>query len=184
MEWPTASLTFVLQSALAYAAPMRSHPPSCRLRHEHLVRINDPANAFGAWLTRGQLWAGLRHTVVAPQLLDRSIDSSSVRETAPGVLQREIRRGHSTSSDSVDLVAGESITIRADMNGVFAGSNLRIQIEEPAPEMLFVRFVYELMGLDEGHTEEEDQARRSAYQASDIERVREARRYAARLAMS
>jgi hypothetical protein len=160
---------------------MHGHPPSRCLRHEHLVRINDPANTLGAWLTREQLWAGLRHTVLTPQTLDDSIDAASVRETAPGVLERHIRRGHSTCRDRVNLVAGESITIRVDINGAFAGSNLRIQIEEPAPEMFFVRFIYELIGLDEGHTEEEDQARRSAYQASDIERVREARRFAARL---
>jgi hypothetical protein len=36
------------------------------LRHEHLVRIIDPANAIGQWLTRDQLWEGLRHTVLAP----------------------------------------------------------------------------------------------------------------------
>jgi hypothetical protein len=44
--------------------------------------------------------------------------------------------------------------------------------------MLFVRFVYELVGAEKDRTEEEDNARRSAYQASDIERVREARRHA------
>jgi hypothetical protein len=162
---------------------MQSPSPSRCLRHEHLVRINDPANTLGAWLTRDQLWAGLRHTVLAPQALDQSIDAASVREITPGVFERSIRRGRSTSRDSVNLVAGESITIRPDVRGAFAGSHLRIEIEEPVPEMLFVRFTYELVGLDEDHTEEEDQARRSAYHASDIERVREARRYAARLAM-
>jgi hypothetical protein len=44
--------------------------------------------------------------------------------------------------------------------------------------MLFVRFVYELVGIEDDRTEEEDNARRNAYQASDIERVREARRHA------
>lgn len=162
---------------------MRGASHAGRLRHEHLVRINDPANTLGAWLTRDQLWAGLRHTVLTPQSLDDSIDAASVRETSPGVLERRIRRGQSISCDSVSFVAGESITIRPDVNGAFAGSHLRIEIEEPVPQMLFVRFTYQLVGLDEGHTEEEDQARRSAYQASDIERVRQARRYAARLAM-
>lgn len=170
-----------LRAALAYAATMQRPSPSRGLRHEHLVRINDPANTLGAWLSREQLWAGLRHTVLAPQSLDHSIDAASVRETAPGVLERRIRRGDCTSNDCVDLVTCESITIHADANGDFAGSNLRIQIEEPVPEMLFVRFTYELVGLAEGRTAEEDQARRSAYQASDIDRIRAARRYAARI---
>ena len=70
------------------------------------------------------------------------------------------------------------MTICADASGQFCGSSLTIRIEEPAPEMLFVRFVYELVGVEEDRTEEEDNARRSAYHASDIERVREARRHA------
>ena len=63
------------------------------LHHEHIVRINDPANAAGAWLTREQLWAGLQHTVLAPELLDGSIDSASIEEIVPGRLRRAIRRG-------------------------------------------------------------------------------------------
>jgi hypothetical protein len=65
------------------------------LHHEHIVRINDPANVAGAWLTREQLCAGLHHTVVAPQLLDETIDSGSIEEIMPGRLRREIRRGRS-----------------------------------------------------------------------------------------
>ena len=53
------------------------------LHHEHIVRINDPANLAGAWLTREQLWAGLQYTVLAPELLDESIDSASIEEIGP-----------------------------------------------------------------------------------------------------
>jgi len=148
-----------------------------RLHHEHLVRINDPANPSGAWLTRKQLWEGLRHTVLMPQSLDDSIDEASVRTAADGTLQRHIRRGAATLIDAVELLDQVSLTIRADAAGVFAGSTLTIRIEEPAPEMLFVRFTYDLIGLEPQRTEEEDHARRDAYQASDIERVRVARRY-------
>ena len=150
-----------------------------RLHHEHIVRINDPGNPAGDWLTREQLWAGLRHTVVAPQVLDETIDAAQVHEIVPGRLRREIRRGNGSIADEVELVPNESLCIRADSRGMFAGSTLTICIEEPAPEMLFVRFTYELCGLAELRDEEEDCARRSAYQRSDIERIREARRYAA-----
>jgi hypothetical protein len=154
--------------------------PIVRLHHEHLVRINDPANAVGMWLTRAQLWDGLRHTILAPQALDESIDAASIREVGPCTLRREIRRGTQTTIDEVDLVDGESLTIRADQHGAFAGSTLAIRIEEPAPENFFVRFIYDLCGLTEVRDEEEDTARRAAYQASDIERVRAARRYVCR----
>jgi hypothetical protein len=150
------------------------------LHHEHLVRINDPANFAGEWLTREQLWAGLRHTIEAPQVLDGSIDSAFVREVVPGTLAREIRRGSVLMRDEVRLVPHESLQIRADASGAFAGSTLTIRIEEPAPEMLFVRFTYEICGLPDVREEGEDTARCSAYKHSDIDRVRAARQYAAR----
>jgi hypothetical protein len=149
------------------------------LRHEHLVRINDPANVIGEWLTREQLWEGLRHTVMAPQSIDSSIDAVTIRESAPSRLHREIRRGGATMIDRVDLAQHESLTIHADQTSMFAGSTLTIRIEEPAPGMLFVRFTYEVRGLEDERSDEEDTARCSAYQQSDIERVRQARRFVA-----
>jgi hypothetical protein len=147
------------------------------LHHEHIVRINDPANVAGAWLTREQLWKGLHHTVVAPELLDETIDSASVEEIVPGRLRREIRRGRCATHDEVELVPNESLRIRADAAGAFAGSTLTIRIEEPAPEMLFVRFTYDVCGLEDTRDEQEDTARCSAYHSLDIERIREVRRF-------
>jgi hypothetical protein len=154
------------------------------LHHEHIVRINDPANLAGAWLTREQLWAGLQHTVLAPELLDESIDSTSIQEIGPSRLRREIRRGRCATSDEVELVPNESLQIRADASGAFAGSTLTIRIEEPAPEMLFVRFTYDVCGLEGLRDAEEDCARCSAYHTSDIERIRQARRFAVGQALS
>jgi hypothetical protein len=148
------------------------------LHHEHIVRINDPANVAGVWLTREQLWAGLQRTVLAPELLDESIDSASIQEIVPGRLRREIRRGRHASHDEVELVPNESLRIRADASGTFAGSTLTIRIEEPAPEMLFVRFTYDVCGLEEVRDEQEDSARCSAYHDSDVERIRQVRRFA------
>jgi len=150
------------------------------LHHEHIVRINDPANLAGAWLTREQLWAGLQYTVLTPELLDESIDSASIQEIGPRRLRREIRRGRCATNDEVELVPNEWLQIRADGSGTFAGSTLTIRIEEPAPEMLFVRFTYEVCGLEEVRDQEEDSARCSAYRSSDIERIRQVRRFALR----
>jgi hypothetical protein len=150
-----------------------------RLHHEHIVRINDPANLAGDWLTREQLWAGLQHTVLAPELNDESIDSASIEQIVPGRFRRQIRRGICSIADEVDLIPNQSLRIRADAQGAFAGSTLTICIEEPAPEMLFVRFTYDLCGLAAARDEQEDNARCSAYHTSDIERIRQARRYLA-----
>jgi hypothetical protein len=149
------------------------------IRHEHLVRINDPANAAGVWLTRAQLWEGLRHTVAVPQALDESIETAAVLECSPTLLKRELRRSGSSAFDEVDLIENESIVIRADANSPFCGSRLTIRIEEPQAEMLFVRFTYELHGLEPDRESEEDTTRFCAYEAYDIERVRAARRHAA-----
>jgi len=149
-----------------------------RLRHEHLIRINDASIPPSEWLTRSQLWQGLLHTVLTPQSLDQSIDAAKVLEQSAGVFRREIRRGGLTLVDKAELVTDQSVIIRCDSQGKFGGSTFTMRIEEPEPRMLFVRFIYELSGLEEERTEEEDNARRSAYQALDVERIREARRHA------
>lgn len=146
-------------------------------RHEHLVRINDTGIDRSLWLTRRQLWNGLRHTVLAPQDVDDSIDAAQVDAKSPDVFGREIRRGTTTCCDEVTLVAEQSIRICADMSGRFCGSSLTIRIEEPAPQMLFVRFIYEVTGIEDERSEEADHARRAAYLAADIDRIREARRH-------
>lgn len=119
--------------------------------------------------------------MLAPELLDESIDSSSIEEIVPGRLRRQIRRGTSATSDEVELVPNESLLIRADAAGAFAGSTLTIRIEEPAPQMLFVRFTYEVCGLEEARDEHEDSTRCCAYRNLDIERIRQARGFAARV---
>ena len=81
---------------------------------------------------------------------------ASIEEITPGRLRREIRRGRSAMNDEVELVPNESLRIRADAAGLFAGSTLTIRIEEPAPEALFVRFTYELCGLADLRDEEDD----------------------------
>jgi Domain of unknown function (DUF1857) len=149
------------------------------LHHEHLIRVNDPANVAGRWLTREQLWAGLWHTVITPQSIDTSIDAASVQELGPNELRREIRRGPTNFCDRVERVDQDRFTIHADAASAFAGSTLTISIEEPASGMLFVRFSYNLLGLENDRSEEEDETRRAAYRESDISRIREARRFLA-----
>ena len=104
----------------------------------------------------------------------------------PQLIHRKIRRGRATLSDWVELTHEESITIHADSASAFAGSTLTMRIEAPEPEpvpvpvpgTLFVRFSYVLQGLERERTAEEDAARCSAYLHSDIERIRQARKFA------
>jgi Domain of unknown function (DUF1857) len=154
-----------------------SHIRSRPLRHEHIIRINDPANVAGEWLTREQLWQGLLHTVHVPQELDASIEAAIIESVSPRTLRRKIHRGSQVIADEVALLPYETLQVRADAASVFAGSTLTIRIEEPAPEMLFLRFTYELYGLESSRDQAEDTARCSAYQNANIDRVRAARQY-------
>jgi hypothetical protein len=149
------------------------------LRHEHLITVNEPDTPHSERLTREQLRFGLRHTVEVPQTLDPSIDAAHVRQLAPGVLARAISRGALTARDEVHFKDDDTIEIRADAAGAFAGSRLTIRIEEPTPQMLCVRFTYLLYGIPAARDEKEDAARRSAYEYHDAERIRAARRHAA-----
>jgi hypothetical protein len=149
------------------------------LRHEHIVRVNDPANALEGFLTREQLWTGLWQTIVAPYSFDATVDECAVDHVGSDRLSRRLTRGGVTVTDEVDVVPTDSLTIRIDPNGVHAGSLLRIAIEEPAPEMLFVRFTYELVGHPTLPAEQAA-ALRAAYEASDVDRIRQVRRYVAR----
>ena len=110
-------------------------------------------------------------------MLDDSIDSADVDEVNPGRLKRCIRRGRYSMWDEVELAPHDAIMITADAAGMFAGSTLTMRIEEPAPEMLFVRFTYDVCGLEDARDEQEDTARCSAYHSLDIERIREVRRF-------
>lgn len=150
------------------------------LRYEHLVRVNDQTVPRSAWLTRPQLWDGLHHTIMVPQSIDPSIDAATIDSKTTLLIQRRIRRGQTVVTDEVQLAFERSFIIRFDPFDGFAGSSLIVRIEEPAPLALFVRFIYELSSMQVS-TAEEDQARRSAYQASDIDRMRAARQFIASL---
>src|SRR5690348_16417610 len=85
-----SALRFLLQAEEPPNAPLglTSHEQdriAMTFRHEHLVRINDPTLAGTHWLTRAQLWNGLRHTVLMPQTMDPSIDHVNVREVSASV---------------------------------------------------------------------------------------------------
>jgi hypothetical protein len=146
-------------------------------RHVHLVRVNDPANAVDVFMSREQLWTGLWQTIVAPYSFDATVDACTVDHVGSDRLERSLTRGGVTSTDAVDIAPTDSLNIRA--GGSHAGSSLRIAIEEPAPQMLFVRFTYELAGSPD-LPPEQAAALRAAYEASDVDRMRQVRRYVAR----
>ena len=145
------------------------------MRYEHLVRINDLGEPGIPLLERSQLWFGLLARAERPQLFDASIDAIRVLRRDADVLERELARGSSTTRETVRLSPEQSIEIDAGAGTDFAGSLLLIAIEEPAPQALFLRFIYELNGAAVPIDEGEQRALRQAYYFANLETVRRIR---------
>lgn len=141
------------------------------MRYEHLVQINDLTRPDLPVLERAQLWLGLLARAERPALFDPSIDSTRVLRRDGPRLERELVRGSRTTRESVRMSADSSIEIDIGGGTEFEGSVLCISIEEPQPQALFLRFIYQLVGPTVPVDDGEQRALRQAYYYSDLETV-------------
>ncbi|HZW23679.1 AtaL-like protein, partial [Noviherbaspirillum sp.] len=95
-------------------------------------------------------------------------------------LSRELRYGELLVRDRVIFEPLHKVTYHVPQQEGIPESRLTMTIEEPEPDILFVRFLY-----DDGASEEQDAAeafyndfRRSAYKESDIDTIRTIREMA------
>jgi hypothetical protein len=144
------------------------------MKFEHLIEINDLTNPLTEVITREQLWRGLVLRAESPKLFMAYIDDVSITDRTEVSMSRTIRYGELIVVDQVSLVHLEHVHYAVAAQKDIPQSSLRMSIDEPAPDALFVRFVY-----DDGHSAEDDAAnetyndyRRSAYQEADIDTVR------------
>jgi hypothetical protein len=138
--------------------------------YEHIVVVNDPAQPGGAVVPPHALRDGLRLLAVRPQTYDESIGEFELEVDARGVLRRTMRRGALALRDHVRLLDDDHTYEQViDEPAPFAGSVRRIAIEQPAPGVLLLRFVYRGKRAlpDEPLTADERGALRSAYLAAD-----------------
>ena len=145
------------------------------MRYEHLVQINDVGQAELPLLERAQLWLGLVARAERPELFDPTIDATELLHRDQHSLELSCRRSSRTTLESVRLVPEESIEITVGAGSGFAGSVLTVRIEEPAPQALFLRFVYELRGSEVPEDEAERHALRQAYYFADVDATRQIR---------
>jgi hypothetical protein len=145
------------------------------MHYEHLVQINDLEQPDMPVLERSQLWFGLLARAERPALFDATIDAAHELHRAGNVLERELTRGSATTRETVRLAPEQSIEIGIGAGTDFAGSRLRIAIEEPAPQALFLRFSYELHGPTVPVDEGERRALRQAYYFANLGIVRQIR---------
>lgn len=147
------------------------------MRYEHLVQINDPLMPLLDTLTRNQVWQGLMVRAEDPAqfvlgLEGATIHSHEVRGEVHE-LTRTLDFGSFRVEDRVRLVRDRGSEVRTEAGPTWPASRLTITIEEPQPELLFLRFVYESDETAGG--EESDPVivglREQAYERADLDTV-------------
>lgn len=142
---------------------------------EHLVEINDPADPLAETLGLEQVWTGLMYRVHEPTVFLPGLDRCVVREESPNRVSRELHFGNARILDNVTFRHQEWVCFESAATPEHAGGRLKISLEQPDGERLFLRFTYETT-LSEGMEEEEgvqvSEFVKSAYRASDLDTVR------------
>jgi hypothetical protein len=152
------------------------------MRFEHLIQINDPLMPLLDPITRAQLWRGLVRRAEEPTLFVLGLESAVIhgRTDAGDQIERTLDFGNFQVRDRVVLRSMESSQTRVDACERFPSSRLTIAIEEPQPELLFLRFVYEFddpESAGEIHAPAGDAdattegLRREAYRTADLDTV-------------
>lgn len=145
------------------------------MRFEHLVQINDPLMPLLDTLTRNQLWQGLVLRAEEPTRFVLGLENATIHshEVRGGVheLTRTLDFGSFQVQDRVRLFRDRRSEIHTAAGPTWPASRLTITIEEPEPELLFLRFVYE---SDEAAGEADPivvKLREQAYQSADLDTV-------------
>jgi Domain of unknown function (DUF1857) len=144
------------------------------MQFEHLIEINDFNNPAVTVITREQLWRGLVLRAESPKLFVPHLEESTIVERTETTLTRHLNFGNLRVNDLVTLAPLHYVHYEVPAQQDIPNSHMRMTIEEPTPEALFVRFVY-----DDGHSAAEDKEnemyngyRKAAYLEADIDTVR------------
>jgi len=148
------------------------------MRFEHLVQINDPLMPLLTEVSRAQLWRGLVLRAEDPAQFIVGLEGATIdaRRELSGVpeLDRTLDYGSFKVRDRVRLMPEHRTEIRTAAGASWPASRMSITIEEPSPEALFLRFVYEAESevLGEGGLDEMTVAlRQQAYEGTDLDTV-------------
>ena len=150
------------------------------MKFEHLIEINDPLNPLIERLSRAQLWRGLVLRAETPMDFVPYLDSCHIIERGEQGLSRELRYGDLVVRDRVTFQPQHKVVYLVPKQQGISESRLTMTIEEPEPEILFVRFEYS-DDADEAESSTEafyNDFRRSAYEEADIDTIRTIREMA------
>src|SRR5882724_3537150 len=113
------------------------------MHFEHLVQINDPLMPLLDPLSRGQLWRGLVRRAEQPTRFVLGLEGATIEtriERKEAVeLTRTLDFGSFRVNDRVVLTPMTSSVTHVAACALFAASRLIIRIEEPQPEMFYLR---------------------------------------------
>ncbi len=144
------------------------------MKFEHLVEINDLTNPLIDVITREQLWRGLVMRAESPKIFMPYMDQCVITPIDAFSMSRVLHFGEFVVEDIVTLTPMKCVRCDIKAQGDIAPSSLRMQIEEPNPEHLFVRFTYEMQGrdVDDAESDMVEKYRYSAYEEADIDTIR------------
>jgi hypothetical protein len=144
------------------------------MQFEHLIAITDPGNPLVVPLTREQIWNGLLQRVENPLPFLPGLESCAILERTSEALLRELDFGPATIRDRVTMAEAQWVCFDIVPSPSSAGGSLTINIEEPQPGFLFLRFAYRTALASTPDSEERAYLEyvKSAYHQSDVDCVR------------
>jgi len=147
------------------------------VRFEHLIQINDPLMPLLDTLTREQLWRGLVLRAEDPTQFVFGLEIATIhsrRQVGEEIeLVRTLAFGSFKVNDRVRLTPQSRSEIHTSAGPTWTASRMSIEIEEPQPELLFLRFIYESDEMA-GDCELDDVTtalRKQAYERADLDTV-------------
>lgn len=169
-----------LPITLGFSFPRCCAAPPAEMKFAHLIEINDPLNPLLDPLSRAQIWRGLVLRATTPTTFVPHLDRCTLLEQSGLHLVRELQFGDVILRDKVRFLPQQQVIYEVPAQEGIPPSRLTMTIEEPEPDVLFVRFEYE----NEVSAEQDavnamyDDFRRSAYKESDIDTIRVIRQLA------
>lgn len=139
---------------------------------EHIVQINDLTRPELPLLTRFQVWEGLVLRARRPDKFLVGVDDFEILKQEPGYLKRCLQLPGLQVIDEVRFFPETRVEYRTQPTETVAAATLVMDIEEPEPESIFVRFRYHSASIENaGDTMAYDQFLHQAYVATDIETI-------------
>lgn len=143
------------------------------MRFHHLIEINDPLNPLIDALSREQLWKGLVLRAEAPRLFMPHLDRCDILSRAENSLSRELHYGQVSIRDEVRFTPQQEVFYQVPQQGDIPASSLSMRIEEPQPNVFYVRFEYDDGTPDDAGSMDAyyNEFRRSAYYEADLDTI-------------